>query len=61
MAYPLFISSVTSKNYYKKISEIANEQSKKQFGYYQKLLEKDQLLREFKHDYKNQLIVLKVH
>ena len=61
VAYPLFISSVTSKNYYKKISEIANEQSKKQYGYYQKLLEKDQLLREFKHDYKNQLIVLKAY
>lgn len=59
--YPIFISNVTSKNYYKKISEIANEQSKKQFGYYQKLLEKDQLLREFKHDYKNQLIVLKAY
>ena len=29
--------------------------------HYQKLLEKDQLLREFKHDYKNQLIVLYIH
>ncbi|MDD6848324.1 MAG: GHKL domain-containing protein [Oscillospiraceae bacterium] len=59
--YPIFISSVTSKNYYKKISEIANEQSKKQFHYYQKLLEKDKLLREFKHNYKNQVIVLKAY
>ncbi len=61
VVYPIFISSVTSKNYYKKISEIANEQSKLQLNYYQKLIEKEQSLREFKHDYKNQLIVLKTY
>jgi hypothetical protein len=59
--YPIFISSVTSNNYYKKISEMANKHSKLQFSYYKKLIKKDQLLREFKHDYKNQLIVLKAY
>lgn len=59
VVYPIFISSITSRNYYKKISEITNEQSKQQYIYYQKLMEKEQSLREFKHDYKNQLIVLK--
>lgn len=61
VAYPIFISNVTSKNYYKKISEIANEQSKLQYNYYQKLIEKEQSLKEFKHNYKNQLIVLNTY
>lgn len=61
VAYPIFISNVTSKNYYKKISEIANEQSKLQFNYYQKLMEKEQSLKEFRHNYKNQLIVLNTY
>lgn len=59
--YPLLISSFTSKNYYKKISEIANEQSKQQFEYYNNLVNKEQFLREFRHDYKNQLIVLEAY
>lgn len=59
--YPIFISNVTSKNYYKKISEIANEQSKLQFNYYRKIIEKEQSLKEFKHNYKNQLIVLNTY
>lgn len=61
VAYPIFISNVTSKNYYKKISEIANEQSKLQYNYYQKLIEKEQSLKEFKHNYKNQLIILNTY
>lgn len=61
VVYPILISSITSKNYYKKISEVSNEQSKLQLNYYQKLMEKEQLLREFKHDHKNQLIILKAY
>ena len=44
-----------------KISEIANEQSKQQFEYYNNLVNKEQSLREFRHDYKNQLIVLEAY
>lgn len=55
---PLLISNNISKNYLKRINKIEDEQLQSQTRYYKKLLEKNTELRRFKHDYKNQLIVL---
>ena len=58
LIFPLLISNNISKNYYKRINYIEDEQIKIQSGYYKNLLENNLELRRFKHDYKNQLIAL---
>lgn len=58
---PLLISNNFSKNYYIRINQIEYKQIKTQTKYYKKLLEKSVELRRFKHDYKNQLIVLQTY
>lgn len=56
---PLLISNIISKNYYKKINSIEDEQLKTRSEYYEKLIENDSELRQFKHDHKNRMIALK--
>lgn len=58
LIFPLLISNNVSKNYYIRINQIEYEQIKTQTKYYKKLLETSTELRRFKHDHKNQLIVL---
>lgn len=55
---PLLVSNNISKNYYKRINRLEDEQIITQRIYYKKLLDNYSELRRFKHDYKNQLIVL---
>lgn len=55
---PLLLSNNISKNYYKRINQLEDEQIITQRIYYKKLLDNYSELRRFKHDYKNQLIVL---
>lgn len=55
---PLLLSNNISKNYYKRINKLEDEQIITQRIYNKKLLDNYSELRRFKHDYKNQLIVL---
>lgn len=59
--YPTFVSNNITKNYYKKLNEIANNQIKAQTRYYEKIAQNTLELRRFKHDYKNQMISLQVY
>ena len=61
VAYPLLISNVISKQYYKQKSEIIGTQIEQQLKYYKQLAENSIKLREFKHDYKNQIIALQTY
>lgn len=61
VAYPLLISNVISKQYYKQKSEIIGTQIEQQLKYYKQLSENSIKLREFKHDYKNQIIALQTY
>lgn len=55
---PLLISNNISKNFYKRINQLENAQIQTQKEYSRKLLENSIELRKFKHNHKNQLIVL---
>ena len=61
LIYPICISNIITKNYYKKINEIANQQLDNQIEYYNRLNESTKSLREFKHNYKNMLIALDIY
>lgn len=61
LIYPICISNIITKNYYKKINEIANQQLDNQIEYYNSLNESTKSLREFKHNYKNMLIALDIY
>lgn len=61
LIYPICISNIITKNYYKKINKIANQQLDNQIEYYNNLNENTKSLREFKHNYKNMLIALSVY
>lgn len=61
LIYPICISNIITKNYYRKINEIANQQMNNQIEYYNNLNENTKSLREFKHDYKNMLIALDIY
>lgn len=61
VAYPLLISSVISKQYYKRKSEIIGKHIEQQVKYYKQLSENSMKLRQFKHDYKNQIIALQAY
>jgi hypothetical protein len=61
LIYPICISNIITKNYYKKINKIANQQLDNQIEYYNNLNESTKSLREFKHNYKNMLIALSVY
>lgn len=61
VAYPLLISSIISKQYYKRKSEIIGRQIEQQLKYYKQLSENSIKLREFKHNYKNQIIELQTY
>lgn len=61
LIYPICISNIITKNYYKKINEITNQQLDNQIEYYNSLNESTKSLREFKHNYKNMLIALDIY
>lgn len=61
ISYPLLLSSTVSNQYYKKLNNINKKQLEIQLSHYQKLSNKFIELQEFKHDYKNQLIILQAY
>lgn len=61
LIYPICISNIITKNYYKTINAVTNRQLKTQIEYYNVLNDKTRDLRVFKHNFKNTLIVLETH
>lgn len=50
-----------NKNYYREINKISNHQLKIQNDYYKEIVHNTISLREFKHNYRNQLLVLQTY
>ena len=61
LIYPICISNIIAKNYYKRINKIAEQQIEQQIKYYSNLSKSTHSLREFKHNYKNMMIALDVY
>lgn len=61
LIYPICISNIITKNYYKTINTVTSRQLKTQIEYYNVLNDKTRDLRVFKHNFKNTLIVLETH
>ncbi|MBQ9314650.1 MAG: GHKL domain-containing protein [Clostridia bacterium] len=61
LIYPICISNIITKNYYKTINAVTSRQLKTQIEYYNVLNDKTRDLRVFKHNFKNTLIVLETH
>ena len=59
LIFPILVSNNVSKNYYKNLKEMEDEQIRTQSDYYKRFIENNLELRRFKHDYKNQLIALR--
>lgn len=59
--FSLLISNTASKQCYKKLNDINKKYLKIQLSHYQELSSSFIELREFKHNYKNQLIILQAY